>query len=252
MIFATVDQIVRRSLLEKSMSIHWYAEYLVHTSAAIRELSFDTLQIIKSANIALNSYNAIDLPDDFVDDLAVCIPVGNLLHPVPKNDSITPLRVHDTTTGAFAPYTNFDNEGDGETFFGFPIAWSWFWNVSDWGEPTGRFFGSTGGGKQNGYKLLKERRQIQLTETFTSDSIVLLYISDGQSADNAAQVDTMAIKCIQAYIDWKSSPNAAMKDSYEAATFYNEKRLLRARLNSLTKTDILQTLRNGFTATIKN
>jgi len=251
MIFSNVDTIVRRSLLEKGMPIHYYAEYLFHVSAAIRELSFDTLKIINCANLTVNDYFPLDLPDDFVDDLAVCIPVGNLLHPIPKNDSITPLRIHDSTTGEFIPYTDFNRE-DGQSIFGFPIGWSWFWNVSDWGEPTGRFFGSSGGGKQNGYKLIKERRQIQLTETFTSPDAILLYISDGQSVDNATQVDTMAIKCIQSYCDWKSSPNAAIKDSYEAATFYNEKRLLRARLNDLTKTDVIQIIRSAFTATIKN
>jgi len=252
MIFTTIDSIVRRTLLERSMPIHWYPEYLFHSSSCLRELSFDTLKIINCQNLALNSYSAIDLPDDFVDDLAVCIPVGNLLHPIPKNDSITPLRVHNEITGAFEPYTNFDNEADGQTVFGFPISWSWFWNVSDWGEPTGRFFGSTGSGKQNGYKVIRERRQIQFTETFTSPNAVLLYISDGQSIDNASQVDTRAFATIQAYIGWKSSPNANIKDSYEAATFYNERRKLVARLDDLTKTDILNIVRGGFTASIKN
>ena len=99
---------------------------------------------------------------------------------------------------------------------------------------------------------MKERRQIQLTDNFQNSNVVLLYISDGQRADNATQVETMAQQAIQAWCDWKRSPNAAIKDSYEAATFYNEKRLLRARLNDLTKTDILNIIRNSYTGAPKS
>ena len=80
----------------------------------------------------------------------------------------------------------------------------------------------------------------------------MLYFSDGQSADNATQIDSYAISCIQSYIDWKRSPMAAMKDSSEARTFYNERRILRARLDDMTIVDIKNTLHNNYKATIKN
>ena len=82
--------------------------------------------------------------------------------------------------------------------------------------------------------------------------IVLQYISDGQRADNATQIDVQATACLHAYMNWKSSFNAAFKDSAEARTYYNEKRTLRARLNDLTKIDILNILRNSFAASPKS
>ena len=45
---------------------------------------------------------------------------------------------------------------------------------------------------------------------------------------------------------------AAMKDSSEARTFYNERRILRARLDDMTIVDIKNTLHNNYKATIKN
>lgn len=249
--FTNVDMLVRRTLLERGLPIHWYPEILFHTSSAIRELSKDTLKIINTVKLAVNSYSAADLPGDFVDDVAVAIPVGNLLQKVSKNDNITPLRLHDATTGAFVPYSEQGTIGQQTIFWGGP-NWFWFWNISDWGEPTGRYFGATGGAKQNGYTIVKERRQIQLTESFTNDEIVLKYISNGQSSDNATQVDWLAFAAIQAYVDWKRSPNAAIELSGEARSFYNQKRLLRANLNPLTVTDIVNVLRESFTASIKN
>lgn len=253
MIFTNLDILCRRWLLERGLPIHWYSEALFHASTAVRELSFDTLKIINVQALAVNDYGAIDLPDDFVDDISVCIPAGNQLVDIPKNDKLSPIRVHDAT-GAYVPYsTNQTQLSDSinNTIMGFPGSWGWYWNVNEYGEPTGRFWGSKGGTSQ-GYKLIKERRQIQLTDNFIGSSVVLLYISDGQSANNASQIDTMAISCIQSYIDWKRSPNAAIKNSQEAATFYNEKRLLRARLSDVTMVEIKNIIHNAYSATIKN
>jgi hypothetical protein len=123
--------------------------------------------------------------------------------------------------------------------------------VNDFGEPTGGMFGA-GSGSDNGYMVDRKRRQIQLTGSFTSDEIVLMYISDGQSADNATQIDVRAQAAIDAFIGWKASPNADIKDSYEAATFYNEKRMLRARLDDLTILDIKAIIRRNYKAAPKN
>ena len=250
MIFSTLDTITRRYLLEKGLPIHWYLEILVHSSSAIRELSFDTLKIVNSVRLPVSSYGSVDLPQDFVDDLAVCVAVGDSISQIPKQDRINPIRIHENLTGEFTPYTTTQSDGS-QDFAAFPGILNWYWNVNSYGEPTGRLFGSSGGTAQ-GYKLLKERRQIQLTDNFKNSNIVLLYISDGQRADNATQVETMAQQAIQAWCDWKRSPNAAIKDSYEAATFYNEKRLLRGRLNDLTKTDILNIIRNSYTGAPKS
>jgi len=251
MIYTTVDIICRRWLLEKSLPIHFYAEALFHSSTAIRELCFDTLQIINSATLPVGDYAEVNLPDDFVDDLSVCCPVSGALAPLPKQDYLTPIRIHSTTTGAFVPYPGLSNDTDNPNlFYGFPSQWNYYWNVNEYGEFTGRRFGGHGGTAQ-GYKVIKERRQIQMTTNFIGGAITLLYISDGQSVDNASQVDVLAISCIQAYIDWKRSPNAAIKNSQEAATFYNEKRRLRTLLNPLTCVDLRNLIRESYTAGIK-
>jgi len=253
MILSSLDKIVRRNLLEKSMPLHWWLEYFLHAAAGLREMSFDSLQIINTVSLPINSYSAFDMPDDFVDDVAVCIPMGQFLRPIPKNDSINPIRITDTT-GNFIPYSDAatNPQTAGLTFFDFSAAGYWFWNINDFGEPTGRYFGGTGGDRMNGYKKIKARRQIQLTETYQSDSAILIYISDGSRADDLTQIDVEAFAAIQAYINWKRSPNADMKDSPEARTFYNERRLLRARLNEMSVTDLRNLIHSTYSASIKN
>lgn len=250
MIFGSLNSIVDRTLLEDGYPIHWKAEYLFHAASCLRQLTIDTLKIINTVNISVNEYFAFDLPADFSDDLGVFIPVGQLLHPIPKNDSITALRTLNTD-GTFAPYTT-TNQTDGETFFGFNTNWLFFYNINDYGEPTGRYFGATGEGKANSYKLVKERRQIQLSQTFTSDTATLLYISDGQSADAATQIDMMAYDTIQAYIRWKKSPNRDNELSPEGRMYTNQKRICRARLDDLTGTDIRHIILKAYSAAMKN
>jgi hypothetical protein len=124
--------------------------------------------------------------------------------------------------------------------------------MNEWGEPTGRYFGAGGGAKANGYQVFRERNQIQLTGTFTSPTAVLMYISDGQSADNATQIDTRAWSAINAFIAWKTSPNKNNRFSAEGSNFSNPRRLLRAKLNDLTVADIINIVRKNSVATAKN
>jgi len=252
--FANLDSIVRRTLLEKGLPIHWYAEVLFHQASAIRELAKDTLQIINSANLPVGTYGEVDLPADFVDDVEVAFPWGGILQPVPKHDNVNPIRVHSPDTGQFEPQpSGFVLEGV-TNFYGTYGLWgalNWFWNVSDWGEGTGRLFGAPGG-VQYGYSVIRQRRQIQMVGTgIAATNIILLYVSNGQSVDNATQIDWRAFSAIQAYSEWKRSPNANDDFSPEGRAFYNQKRLLRANMNELTPETIRNVFRNNFRASPK-
>lgn len=252
MVFANLDMICRRALLEKGLPLHYYLEVLLHQSAAIRELAKDTLQIVNTKFIAVNSYGAGQLPDDFVDEVGVYLPVGGELLPIPKRNSLSPLRTTDST-GAFVPYTTQSTQIDNIFFGGIQWGWGgWMWNVNDFGEPTGRFFGMNGG-VSYGYQIFRERRQIQFTDNFVgAGNIPMMYISNGQSVDNATQIDWRAFAAIQSYSNWKSSPNADMKDAPQARTFYNEMRRLRAEMSDLTVEDIKNIIRSNYTAAIKS
>lgn len=251
MITITLDTITRRWLLENQLPIHYYMEGLLHSATCLRELNFEVLKIINAINLPVSDTGNIEIPNDFVDDLAVTIPIGQSLRGLPKQNWITPLRLNDASTGEFVTYQS-NSANTLANFCGFPLSGSsWFWNFNAFGEPTGGFYGAKGG-TSSGYSVFKPQRRIQLSESLIGTNVVLLYIGDGSSIDNATQIDPQAWKTIDTYIRWQRSPNRDNENSPEGRTFYNQRRHLVARLDDLDIPTILNIARNSYIATIKN
>ena len=247
MVLTTIDQIVRRGLLENKLPIHWYFEYLTHTCTWLRELNIDTLQIVNTVNLPVGEYGEVDFPMDFVDEVGMAWPVNGELKPIPQRDGISPLRLLNSD-GEFIPYNDLDTQNRQN---GFLYNYYWFWNINDYGEGTGRNFGGSGT-SDGGYKKVKERRQFQLTNGITQGSVVLMYISDGQSVDAASQIDVQAIQCARAWQDWKSDPMQASDDySPKGRAFYNRKGNLRSRLNPLTPIEVRDIVYRNYSAAAK-
>jgi hypothetical protein len=243
----TVDKITRLGLLENNLPIHYYFEYLTHTCSWLRELNIDTLQIVNTVNLPIGEYGEMDFPMDFVDEVGISIAVNGSLKPIPQRESISPLRLLNSE-GSFIPYTNLENR---QGLNGFIYNWMWFWNISDYGEGTGRAYGSNGGSSM-GYKKVKERRQFQFSQGIVNTSAVLVYISDGQSVDSASQIDIQAINCARAWQDWKSDPMQSSNDySPKGRSYYNRKSNLRSRLNDMGLIDIREIIHRNYMASPK-
>jgi len=248
----TLDEISNRWLLEHGYPKHYYIDCLLQSATCLRELNFDTLKIVNTRNLPLDNTASCELPDDFVEDVLVGIPFGQGIINLPKQEWITSLRLHDATTGQFVPYQGNSNFNINVDLANFPlVGWTFFWNVNDYGEPTGKFYGQHGG-IVSGYKILKQQRRIQFSEDFINSNFILMYIGDGTSIDNATQIDPQAFMTIDAFISWKKSPNRENKDSPEGRNFYNQRRLLVARLSDLDIDTLKNIIRQNFHASIKN
>jgi hypothetical protein len=248
MMYTSLDQIVRRSLLERNKPIHFYVEYLLHAAACLRELTLDSLRIVNVKEIPFNSHGAIQLPDDFVKEVSLSLRTGTYLKGIPYRDDINPLlRIAEDGEYERPHRPHYENA---YPFLGYSGQWAWLWNVNDYGEGLGRMFGISGGDNR-GYKVIPERNEIQVVAP-CADSAVLTYISDGQNADSATRVPVEAFAAIQSYCDWKLSPYRAIINSQEANTWINNRRLLRARLSTLTTEDIINIFYQNYYASVKS
>lgn len=247
---SNLDIICRRSLLERSLPIHYYLEALIHASACLRELTIDTLQVVNTVQVSVDDTGSFDLPDDFADDVGMAGGIQGRLIGIPHSSNPNPIRYHNVTTGAFEaqPQVNFGLGGTG--LYG--VGGSWFWNCDDYGEGTGGYFGGNAG-TSRGYSIFREQRRGQLSMGFgTGGSGILMYVSDGQNINNASQIDIKAINCISRWIDWKMSRNATNLFSPEAMTFSKSKKNLKARISTLTGADVANIIRTSYTASIKS
>lgn len=245
--YTTLDKIIRRELLAKRLPLHYYVEYLVHASTCLRELTFDSLRIINTVVLELTDYYAADLPCDYVDWTKIGLKMGQFVQPITQRDSINRLHNYNSQ-GQIIPYQPPDSFNLEYPFW--PGYWM-FQNIDDLGENLGRLYGFNTGLVPDGFKVLPERNQIQFLETARDTTYVMEYISDGQTSDNASQIDQYAWSTIEAYIDWKRTPNASNDHSPEAYNYKNQKRLLRARMSEVTLYDIRQILYRNYRASIK-
>lgn len=238
--YVSVDTICRRWLLEKNLPIHWYAEGLFHITSCVRELAIDTLKIVNTVQLPVDDLGNVELPGDFQDDVGVSINGLEGLN-FPSQSYINPLRMNNATTGVYEEDTSLLSDVFTELNYG--TTGGFFFG--------GSIYGGTGGNKL-GYSIVPGQRRMQMSSGFAGGGIILVYVSDGQSIDNATQIDIKAQNCINSWIDWKSSPNAGINLSNEGRTFYSNKKNLKARLSNLTANVVKGIIRGAYKATIKN
>lgn len=249
----TLDNITRNALADRGYTMHWYLQFLTYAIDALRQLNMDVLQNVKSVRLPVNSYKAAALPVDYVDYIRVGNEVGQYINPFgEKRDSFNRLNKFDSQ-GNKASY------GDIEAQNGIlPNNWEGFWYtnyINDKGEHLGRIFNNFNGFRDS-FAIIRERSEIQLDTSYTGKEIVMDYISTGLTVDASNNIHPYAIDAIKAYIFWKMKEHGRQYGSGERAyakdEYYNQLRVLRARMNNIDINDIRRSLAKGYGPTIKN
>ena len=252
MSFTNLDTIVKGLLIERGYPIHYYMQFLYLSSRAYEELHFDSLGNVKTISIPINSYKAVPIPCDFMDWVKVGIPNGQFVRPLSSREGLTSLN-------------NFDSSGNKVSYSSKTVVDSLFFDnrifagaqtfYNENGEFTGRLFGIGAGDNVNTFKYIPERNEFQLHEGIVADNIILQYISDGSSIDNATMITPYAKAGIEAYIVWKMKAASRAYGEGERAEakrqFDLQHRLLRARKNELTKDKIFSIVRKHTHGSIK-
>ena len=210
MVTLTLNQIVNNILLKRKYPIHYYLEFLLYAKEGLRESAYDELHLLNTKKIPINSYNAIDLPNDYVDYCSVNLQFGQKLRPLVPSDTLNPLHNFDSNFNIVEySSTNTDITLSNPLLYGNVfLAALWLTTTyNSYGEATGKFFGYGAGNPTDTFRVVKERNQIQLNEGIVADNIILCYIGDGSDADSASQIDPYAQSMIDAYAMWKFKEN---------------------------------------------
>ena len=229
--YTSLHKIITGYLLQRKYPIHFYVDFLIYAQRGFEELNYDTLGNVRTVKLEINDYDAVTLPEDFLDLCKIGVVNGQFVKPLVSRNGINRLNNFDTdgTTKIPYPETSLFNSFYTDV------------NFNDNGEFTGRLYGLKAD-RSDSYKILKERNEIQLHQSINATHVILEYISDGSEVDNATQINPYAKATIEAFINWKWKENNRSYSEYERARaqrqFDHQHKILRARLNTLTLSDI--------------
>ena len=246
------------------------SDNLIRTYAirGIREMGFDMSRIIRSLKLPVNTTtNTVALPDDYVDWTKVGV-VGSdgLVYVLGENKNLNYSQKYATDDAG----NNYDSDGDGlleredsksATDSGSPSVGSEITDGTDsyifrnyvYENNQGRLYGAGGGHYYGEFRINLDQNRIELKGNNSMNEVVIEEIADEgrrNSTARATQVHIYAEEALRAYIYYrlierKSSVPAGEK-ARARSEYYNERRKANARIKSVSKEEILKTIRKNF------
>ena len=230
--FVTLDEVIQSLLVDEGKSSeHDYLRYFNIGLRGLKELSFDVSRNIKTIELELNEVSAVTLPPDYIKytKIATSDSSGGL-HTLGRDTNMTLL------TGSTRTTSNSDSIDP-------PIFSFGLWTR----------YGEGGGNNINGYYRENfDNKTIEFSDMGAGTTVILEYISDGSTglSGDEIKIHAFASEALSSYIYWKSIQRKRAINMNEKMLaqkeFYNQKRLARARMQSFTKDEALQTTRKAF------
>lgn len=245
----TIDGIVRSTLMTMGLPIHYYVQFMHYALKCLnQELNMDTLPLIKTIEVSLDTNNEMSIPSDFID-------VVKLGRRVANDHRIRIFGVNDDFS-RFATARDNKAATTDETLGALHYGGYYFTNFyNDKGEHKGRMFGYGDDTSGSEYKVIRERGVIKVSPNFPTTAKIYLEYVGTHSPTSASAVNPYAAECIEAYIIYKFKEHNRAITKNEAAEskqeYYNQLRKLRSRVMGLTKTDILRLVRGSFRQSVK-
>lgn len=236
----------------------------------IREFGFDVTTRVKSLKLSIESSNdTVTLPTDFVDVIKVGVVDGdgiirvmrhnkniNFSQKIDSDDS-TASSV-DAESGPLMIQQNADlipNKGDSKT----PTSGNEEGSTDSLREDVfrnylyqnaiGSLYGIGGGIGVGEYRVNLDQFRLEISSNSSVTEVVMEYISDEARSTNPL-IHVYAEEALRSYIYYKVCERKrnvpAGEKARARAEYYNERRKARARMNSVSKDDILGMLRKNF------
>lgn len=248
--FTTINSLVRSSLMSHGLTLHYYVTFLHFALQGLREISFDTIGKVSTVKLSPNAFKEAALPADYIDYIRFgwlrnryLIPIGSTRSyaRIANTDSTGKQIAYPSGEGALISAATFD-----------PFA---SYHISPYGEDLGRMYGLGGGTRNDIFQLVEERNVVLFGDKFDStDTLYMEYLAAGNYADADAVFHPYAESTIEAYIKYRYAEQRTSRladVSRAQKDFYNQYRLLRARLNGLTKEDMIRQARESFRQSVK-
>lgn len=243
--YTTLDKIVRGFLAQKQWSIHYYIQCMVYAQRCLEELHFDTLGIINTTKLSINSMGIAKLPCDYLDFCMVGISNGQYISPLSQRNRMNRLNNFEASDEILS--------SDSELFTSLFGAGNFNW-FNDNMEMTGRIYGSAGN-QSRSFLIIPEREEIEFDRNLGATHAIMTYISDGSECNAATRITPYSKSTFEAYMELqhrkshRSYGDSAIAFAEQQVT--KQHRILRSRSNDITLTDIKNSYRRRSHGSIK-
>ena len=195
----------------------------------LRELSFDAGQEVKTDTLTVDSSLQVTLPTDYLKLIRIGYRgADDQIHPLGYRDDLT-------LDNSIAAQVNDDLYDENNPYYHVDL---------------GKKFGIGGGNNNLGYyRLNKNDNTINFSSELLGKVLVIEYIAD-PALDTTPRVHRFCEEALRSYIYFKyiQRKRGIPANEKQAAkrTFYNEKRLARARMMNFNKETAMQVSRKAF------
>lgn len=250
--WGTVKQAAAEALMDIGESTHRMDQFIKWGLEDARNYNFDINRQVKSVKIPLNSYKAIDVPDDFVDYLRIGYKDGNMIIIFDKDPGIS--NINDCEDGEIIeniPDRFIEDASTVDDYF-----------LDHFLGDNGKVFGLKY--KHNGvgyFKYIREAGQIQFRSVLSSiTEIYMDYISDGWDPCNETLLHPYYFKLNQLYQHWQfakfkrqMNPGLVPKSVVDDAKgdYWDEHSRVQAREFDLGIEDIYDCMRQAYSLSPK-
>tara|TARA_R110000751_G_scaffold32636_1_gene81906 strand:- start:466 stop:1284 length:819 start_codon:yes stop_codon:yes gene_type:complete len=226
----------------------------------IREMGFDFLKVIRSLKLTVDTTNnTVALPDDYVDWSKVgSVGSDGLVYVLGENKNLNYSQIYSTSAAG----NTSDSDGDGlldredskssttgsvggaaSTSDSYP-----FYNYIHNNE-SGTLYGAGGGNYHGEFRVNLDQNRLELQNNSSVSQVVIEYVADEGRATNP-RVHVYAEEALRSYMYYKLIERKSTVPAGEKARarteYYNERRKANARIKSVTKEEILKTIRKNF------
>jgi len=250
MTYVVLDGVVKSVLLRRGYPMHFYLQFLKYATDCVRELGYSTFKTVQTTIILADDYGQVALPENYEKWIRVGLLNGQHVRPLVQGQGFYRQLVTDTE-GNPQPYSTQNHAYTG----GWSWLNSWLYNVNEYGEATGGYFGRGMGYEMDMFEEIPERNVIQVSQELAGHYIVLDYTPNVAHPDNLSRVPQMAQATIEQYIIWQMKEHGRHYSKNEAKDeermYFDQLRHLKARLQPMTADDWIRSFRRGYMSTPK-
>ena len=242
----------------EDFSGHKILTYINWAKAGWRGIQEEVMKEVKAVRLPMNSYNAIDLPDDCVDWTKVAIQVGDRLWVLGVAEDIALAHETDDCGNIIknAAVPSFDEITNGlnlESYIPFYFS-NYYGSLPISGNYGEGLYGYYTGVPYKGYfRENRDKRQLQFTSNIQAPYIYLEYITDGSVCNGSTKVAPVAFDYLVQYVHYqrvkfRQDVSIGEKDYQERALHYEYLKLTRLTAG-ITIKDIVNGRNNGYRMT---